>query len=59
MVIRSIVQVRRSSASQDQIDDTKTYVTGVIHKAYVIGIRRAHPPRPHIFCDPESEKKGN
>lgn len=55
--MRSIVQVRRSSASQEQVNRAKTNVAGIVHKTYVKRIRRAYPARPHIFCDPESEKK--
>jgi hypothetical protein len=56
MVMRSIVQVRRSSASQEQVNHAKTNFARIIHKTCVKGIRRAYPARPHIFCDPESEK---
>lgn len=50
--MRSIVQVRDSSAGQDQVQRTETDVTGEIHKTSAIRVGAVHPTRPHILHNP-------
>lgn len=48
----SIVQVRSSSARQNQIERTETDVTTVTQETSLIGIGAVDPTCSHIFCDP-------